>query len=484
MPVRPDPALGGRQWIDLQNDVTLKDVKLAAQEGFRSVEHLKRYTTLGMATDQGRTSNFAGLAALAAVTGRSVEATGTTTYRPPFAPVPFPVIAGPRRGELFNPPRRLPLEPAHRDLGARLRDYGGWLRPAAYGAGDEAALAQAEALEARQTAGLYDASSLGKIEVIWPGAAALVDFCNYVRMSTLDAGRARYGFMLSESGVVHDDGVVLRLAEDRFLVSASSSHTASVRLMLEEARQDRFDPGRVFVHDVTAQWTTLTVTGPRARDLILGAGIAENVAALRFMRVAETSWRGVPLRAARVSFTGDLSYELSVPARHGATLMQALDGARAAVGACWIGLEALMILRAEKGFVLVGKDTDGVTMPQDLGWTGPREKRADEYLGRRALFTPEARRADRRQLVGLEAEGDVLPVGAHAVPLEGPRRSLGFVTSSHMSPVLGRAIALALVEGGRDRLGEEVGIFHLGETRRARIVPACSYDPEGTRRDG
>ena len=485
--MRPDPALAGRQWIDPQNDVTLKDVALAAREGYVSVEHLKRYTTLGMATDQGRSANFAGLATMAALTGRSIPETGTTTYRPPFAPVPLSVIAGLRRGELFNPVKRLALEETHRAHGARLREYGGWLRPSAYRA-DEVAAAQSEALAARQGVGLYDASPLGKIEVLGPGAVELLDFCGYVRMSTLKPGRARYGFVLGESGIVHDDGVVLRLAEDRFIVSASSSHVGSVRLILEEARQDRFDPSRVFLHDVTANWVTLSVTGPRSRELLRAAGMPGELtddAALPHMSVTETQWNDRCLRVARVSFTGDRSYELSVSARHGPALHTALEAARERIGGSWIGLEALMILRAEKGFILIGKDTDGITMPHDLGWATPRDKRTDEYFGRRALFTPEARRSDRRQLVGLETEGDTpLPTGAHLVPLDGPRRSLGFVTSSYFSPILARPIALAMVEGGQSRMGEDLGVFDLGALRPARIAHACAFDPHGDRLNG
>ncbi len=483
--MRPDPALPGRQWVDPQNDVTLKDVRIAAQEGYRSVEHLKRYTTLGMATDQGRSANFAGLAAMAALTGRSIPETGTTTYRPPFSPVPLGVIAGPRRGDLFNAPRRLSLEALHRAQGAEFREYGGWLRPAAYGRGEEAEHAQAEARAARDTVGIYDASPLGKIEVIGPGAADLLDYCGYVRLSTLEPGRARYGFMLNETGIVHDDGVVFRLAADRFIVSASSSHATSVRMMLEEARQDIFDPRQSYIHDVTAGFVTLTVTGPAARGLLRAAGIPEAVlddATMPHMSVTETTWNGHALRVARVSFTGDRSYELTVAARHGAALHAALDAARAEVDGRWIGMEAVMILRAEKGFILVGKDTDGLTMPHDLGWTGPRDKRTDEYLGRRALFTPEANRDDRRQLVGLEIAGDTpLPTGAHLVPPEGARRSLGFVTSSYFSPTLDRPVALALLEGGRARIGQEVGVFHMGETALARVCPACALDPKWER---
>src|SRR5690606_9337235 len=213
-PAWPRAGAKGRQWIDLQNDVTLKDVELAARENFQSVEHLNRYTTLGMATDQGKTSNMNGLAAMAAITGRSIEATGTTTYRPPFVPVPFTVIAGRRRGELFNPVRRLVLEAEHRAAGAVFREYGGWLRPAWYGAGTAFEATQREARRARETVAIFDGSPLGKIEVMGPLASQLVDYNSYNTLSTLKPGRIRYGFMLTESGVVYDDGVTARIAED------------------------------------------------------------------------------------------------------------------------------------------------------------------------------------------------------------------------------------------------------------------------------
>ena len=478
-PMRPDPGAAGRQWVDLQNDVTLKDVALAQREGYVSVEHLKRYTTLGMATDQGRTSNMAGLAAMAALTGRTIPETGTTTYRPPFEPLPLRVVAGRRRGVLFDPPKRLTLEPQHRAAGAQLREYGGWLRPSHYGT-DEGARALAEARMTRQAAGLYDASPLGKIEVIGPGAAQLLDFCFFTRLSTLKPGRARYGLMLGENGVVFDDGVTLRLAEDRFIVSASSSHVDGVRMRLEDARQDRFDPAKVFLHDVTAHWTTLCVAGPRARDVLRAAGLPGDLddAALPHMGVQEGDWDGCPLRIARISFTGERSYEVSVPSRHAGWLEQRLVAPLEAHGGGRIGLEALLMLRAQKGYILIGKDTDGLSLPQDLGWPMRRD---DEFIGKRALMSPEARRSDRRQLVGLAVidGGGGFDPGAHLVPLTGARRSLGFITS--VAPDPDCPVALALLEGGQGRAGDIVGVFHNGAIRKARVSAPCAYDPEGER---
>jgi sarcosine oxidase, subunit alpha len=476
----------GRRWIDFQNDVTLKDVALAAREGYVSVEHLKRYTTLGMATDQGKTANLNGLAAMAALTGRSIDETGTTTYRPPFVPVPMGAVAGRRRGALLNPLRRLPLEAEHRAEGAQMREYGGWLRPAWYGPDDPELAIQREAKRARDTVALFDGSSLGKIEVIGPDAASLADFHSYNRLSTLKPGKIRYGFLLQESGIVFDDGVTLRLSEDRFLVSCSSGHTDAVRMRLELWRQDRFDARRVVIHDATAQWATLTVSGPRSRDLIEAAGIevALDDQSLPHMAFATARFDGAPLRAARVSFTGDRSYELSVPARRAAALRARLMDKLKAFGGGLMGLEALMILRAEKGFIVVGKDTDGTTMPHDLGVSGPRDSRRDEYIGKRSLFMPVASDKGRKQFVGLSvAAGEApLPTGAHVATGSGAaRRSQGYVTSSYMSPSLGRPVALGLVQEGLKRMGETVGIYHLGAERRATIASAVALDPEGKR---
>ena len=476
----------GRRWIDFQNDVTLKDVALAAREGYVSVEHLKRYTTLGMATDQGKTANVNGLAAMAALTGRALGETGTTTYRPPFVPVPMGVIAGRRRGALINPLRRLPLEAEHRAEGAQMREYGGWLRPAWYGPDDPELAIQREAKRARDTVALFDGSSLGKIEVIGPDAAFLADFHSYNRLSTLKPGKIRYGFLLQESGIVFDDGVTLRLAEDRFLVSCSSGHTDAVRTRLELWRQDRFDARRVVIHDTTAQWATLTVTGPRSRDLVEACGIevALDDQSLPHMAFATAKFDDAPLRVARVSFTGDRSYELSVPARRAGALRARLADKLHAFGGGLMGLEALMILRAEKGFIVVGKDTDGTTMPHDLGVAGPRNSRADEYIGKRSLFMPVANDKGRKQFVGLSvAAGEApLPTGAHVATGVGrARRSQGYVTSSYMSPTLGRPVALGLVEDGVKRMGEAVGVYHLGAERRATIAPAVALDPEGKR---
>ena len=480
----PKPGAKGRIWLDLQNDVTAKDVELAARENFISVEHLKRYTTLGMANDQGKTSNLPGLALLAQLTGRGIERTGTTTYRPPFVPVPLATFAGMRGGQLMNPLRRLPLEPEHRSDGALFREYGGWLRPAWYGKGGEHAQAQREALAARNTVGLFDGSPLGKIEVIGPDAAKFLDFIYYNTMSTLKPGRCRYGLMLTESGAVYDDGVLVRLDEDRFVVSCSSSHVQGVDQLLEEWRQDSFDRSRVFIHDATAQFATLTVSGPKSRDLLnaVGLDVALDDEKLPHMGLCWGRFGAEQVRVTRISFTGDRSYELTIRADRATMLWRALKETGRAFDAVLVGSEALMILRAEKGYIVIGKDTDGRTRPMDLGMTAPLAKKRAEYLGRRSLRLRGAT-DQARDLVGLESlTATPLPAGAHVIAagVEG-RRSIGFVTTSHFSPNLGRPIAMALVKGGARRTGEMVQLYHLGLSLQARIAPLCAYDPEGER---
>ncbi|MGQ3293383.1 MAG: FAD-dependent oxidoreductase, partial [Shinella sp.] len=482
----PKPGAKERVWIDLQNDVTAKDVELAVRENFVSVEHLKRYTTLGMATDQGKTSNVNGLALMAEITGRRIPEVGTTTYRPPFTPVPLASFAGARSGTRMNPLRRLPLEREHRADGAVFRDYGGWLRPAFYGVGALEECIQAEAKAAREGVALFDGSPLGKIEVIGPDAAPFLDFIYYNTMSTLAPGRCRYGFILTEGGHIYDDGVLVRLDENRFVVSCSSSHVAGVHALLEEWRQDRFDKRRVFIHNATAEMATLTITGPQAKALMetIGFGTELGDTALPHMAVVSGVFDGFAVRIARISFTGDRSYEISVPADHATALWTRLRQAGAAFGATLLGIEALMILRAEKGYVVIGKDTDGTSRPVDFGLTAPLERKKVEFIGRRSLITEDATRPDRRQFVGLEAiDGrGLLPTGAHGIEREaGVPRSTGFVTSSYFSPVLQKPIALGLIERGLSRMGDVIELQHLRDIRRARIVSVCALDEEGRR---
>lgn len=484
-PLWPKPGSKGRQWIDFQHDVTLKDVELAARENYVSVEHLKRYTTLGMASDQGKTSNMTGLAAMASTQGRPIPEVGTTTFRPPFVPVPIETFHGAARKTLNHPLKRLVLEPEHRAADAALGEYGGWLRPGWYGSGDPAGHIAYEALTVRKTAGILDGSPLGKIEVMGPDAEKFVNFIYYNTINTLKPGAIRYGFMLTEGGVVFDDGVIARHGPDHFTISCSSSHVDSVRAHLETWRQDGNDPDRIFIHDVTAHWATVTVAGPKAREIVQTLGLAIDLGTQAFPHMTHqvAVFEGAPLRIARVSFTGDTSYELSIRTSQAALLYRAIMAAGTALGAVPIGIEALSILRAEKGFIMVGKDTDGETMPHDLGFGVPRQKKTTAFVGDRSLHTDKASNPTRKVLVGLKTPkgAPAIATGAHIFSDSAPRRSIGYVTSSYDSPFLGMPIALALVEHGTERVGQEVILWHQGVEHPATLCPPCFLDPDGGR---
>jgi sarcosine oxidase subunit alpha len=343
-----------------------------------------------------------------------------------------------------------------------------------------------EALEARQSVALFDGSTLGKIEVIGPQAAEFLDFIFYNTVSTLKPGKCRYCFILTESGIVYDDGVLVRLADDHFVVSCSSSHVAGVHAILEDWRQDRFDRAKVFIHNATLNYATMTVTGPRSRDLMAAARLGIDLAdeALPHMSLTHGEFRGDPIRVARVSFTGDRSYEISIRSDKAEPLWRHLRATGRDFDASLLGSEALLLLRAEKGYIICGKDTDGLTRPADLGLDGPLKNKKVEFLGRRSLVMDEARKVDRTQFVGLEVAdgGPMLVAGAHGVEGSGKaHRSIGYVTSSYMSPNLKRPIALGLIERGMSRHGEVIDIRHFGEIRKARIVQPCAFDREGAR---
>jgi sarcosine oxidase subunit alpha len=485
-PLWPKPGSLGRQWIDFQHDVTLKDIEIAAKENFLSVEHLKRYTTLGMAIDQGKTSNMAGLAAMAALQNKPIPEVGTTTFRPPFVPVSMSLYKGASKGQLFRPLKRLPLEDRHRTAGAALGEYGGWLRPGWYGTAPAQDAIRAEVTLARQCACLFDASPLGKIEVMGPDAASFVNSVYYNNIATLAPGAIRYGFMLTEQGVIYDDGVIACMDKNRFVISCSSSHVDGVFGMLEAWRQDGNDPDRIFIHDTTQNWPTITVAGPKAREIVgaIDLGLDLSPEAFPHMTHRTGIFQGAVARVARVSFTGDVSFEISTTVEKIGALWDALLAAGAPLGAGPVGIEALSVLRAEKGYIIVGKDTDGETMPHDLGFVVPRLKKTAAFLGDRGLHTKAANAPDRKQLVGLTVPAGqaMLPVGAHVVEQVGGKpKSLGFVTSSYDSPTLGHPIALALLSRGAERMGESVTIWHMGAKRDAVVCSATFFDVEGER---
>jgi sarcosine oxidase subunit alpha len=477
-----------RAWVDLQNDVTRGDLELAVRENLRSIEHVKRYTTAGMAVDQGKTSNMNALALLAELTGCDIPSVGTTTFRPPYDPVTLGVLAGRRVGGFYHPLRQTPLDRWHLEHGGIMEDFGGWRRPAWYaraGCSREECIRQ-EKRAARTAVSLFDGSPLGKIEVRGPDAVTFLNRMYVQDMRTLAVGRTRYGIMLNEHGIVIDDGVCMRLAADHFVVSTTSGGAGRVFAAFEEWLQCEWPELRVLVTNVSSAWANVAVAGPRARDLVerLDTNVDLSAEAFPHLGIRCGTLAGVAARLARVGYTGELSYELNVPAGYGRSLWETLLAAGADFGGQPIGVEALQQLRTEKGFLHVSTDTDGRTVPDDLGMGGIVARKAEDFVGRRSLDRPDARRTDRLQFVGIAAEDPaiVLPVGAHVIArLRPPSGSEGFVTSSCASEVLGRSVALGLVRAGRSRMGEGIHVYSVGQVWPARIVSPTWYDPSGAR---
>jgi len=485
--VRRTPgSISDRQWVDFQHDVTVADLELAVRENYVSVEHLKRYTTNGMSIDQGKTSNLNALTLLAELTGRSPGEVGTTTYRPQFVPVTMGAIAGGINGDLFLPPRQLPAHAWHAANGAHFDDYGGWKRPAYYGAGDAS---RAQAIErevhvVREHVGLFDGSPLGKIEVRGPDAARFLDRVYVNNVASLAPGKCRYGVMLSENGIVIDDGVFARLAPDHFLVGTTSGQADRIAGWLEEWHQGEWPDLELVMLPVTTQWAVLNLAGPKARAVLqsLQSDIDFSAAAFPHMSLRAGEIAGYTARVHRVSFSGELSYEIAVPADRAESFAVELMRAGASHGIAPVGLEAWLVLRLEKGFLHVGSDTDGTTNALDIGFGAIVDKKSGDFIGRRSLARANDRRTDRRQFVGIEPLDAMvnLVAGSHIVTGEGnARRTEGFVTSACRSPTLGRSIALGLLEGGSARLGQTVTIFDRGWTCEARVVKPAFYDVPG-----
>ncbi|HXW73687.1 MAG TPA: 2Fe-2S iron-sulfur cluster-binding protein [Steroidobacteraceae bacterium] len=484
------PGVRGRHFIDLQNDVTVGDVELAARENYRSVEHLKRYTTTGMGTDQGKTSNVNALLVMGLSSGEAPGQLGTTRFRPPFAPVTLGAIAGRRVGSLYRPLRELPAQAWHASHGALFETYGDWRRPAAYplpGESPEAA-AQREAAAVRQRAGLFDGSPLGKLEVFGPDAARFLDLMYVGTFSTLAVGQARYGVLLNEHGTLVDDGIVARLGPRHFWVNTTTAGAERTAAAFEEWLQCEFLNLRVLVTPVTSRWANVTVAGPRAWHWLEACGLESQLspAAMRHMTLRESVLDGVPLRVLRASFSGELGYEVNLPADHAGRLLERLWERHEQVRATLYGIEALQVLRIEKGYLHIGTDTDGTTLPQDVGLARGIERKAEAFVGRRSLLRPVARDARRLQLVGLRPVDGRTPleVGAHIAPHPPPGSIEGRVTSSCLSPELGHPVALALLADGSRRTGERVQVHYLGVTTAAEVVRTPFIDPAGERVHG
>ena len=492
MPQGAGHKLKSKMWLDYQNDVKVSDVQLAAREGYESVEHTKRYTTLGMATDQGKLSNINGLAVLAGALNTDIPMVGTTTFRPPYTPVTLGALAGEARGEIFQPLRRTPMHEWHEANGAYFEPVGLWRRPYCFprmGETHEQAVHR-EVNNTRKALGLLDASTLGKIIVKGPDAGRFLDMLYTGVMSSLPIGKCRYGLMCNEQGFLSDDGVVARIDEETWLCHTTSGGADRIHGWMEDWLQCEWWDWKVYTANVTEQYAQVAVVGPNARKLLekMG-GMDVSKETLPFMQWADGVLGGFRCRVYRISFSGELSYEIAVPASEGRAFWDALHAAGAEFGAMAYGTEALHIMRAEKGFIMIGDETDGTVIPQDLGLAWAISKKKADYLGKRGQERAFLASPDRWTLVGLETlDGSVIPDGAIAVAdgvnANGQRNTEGRVTSTYFSPTLKRGIAMGLVKHGARRMGETVEFPKIGGgSVKARIVDQVFFDKDGEKQN-
>jgi sarcosine oxidase subunit alpha len=479
-------------WLDFQNDVKINDVELAAREGFESVEHTKRYTTLGMATDQGKLSNINGLAILSSSLGKEIPKVGTTTFRPPYTPISLGSIGGSARDELFQPVRKTPMHDWHENNGAYMEPVGQWRRPFCYPQAEEtyAKAVEREINQTRSSLGILDASTLGKLLVTGPDAGKFLDMLYTNMMSTLKIGKCRYGLMCSENGFLIDDGVVARIDEQTWLCHTTTGGADSIHAHMEEWLQTEWWDWKVYVTNVTEQYAQIGVVGPNARKLLekIG-GVDVSREALGFMEWKDGNLGKYDARIFRISFSGELSYEIAVPAKQGLAFWGELIEAGKEFQVMPYGTEALHVMRAEKGFIMIGDETDGTVIPQDLNLDWAISKKKDDYLGKRAQERSFMVNPSRWKLVGLETlDGSVLPDGAYAIAdgvnPNGQKSTQGRITSSYFSPTLKRGIAMGLVMNGPDRSGEIIEFPKIdGTVIRAKITSPVFYDPDGEKQN-
>ncbi|PVY60599.1 heterotetrameric sarcosine oxidase alpha subunit [Cupriavidus alkaliphilus] len=492
---REAAARGPKQFVDFQNDVAAADILLAAREGFESVEHVKRYTAMGFGTDQGKLGNINGMAILAQALGKSIPETGTTTFRPNYTPVTFGTFAGREIGDFLDPVRKTCVHEWHVANGALFEDVGNWKRPWYFPKRGEDlhAAVKRECLAVRNSVGILDASTLGKIDIQGPDAVTLLNWMYTTPWGKLEVGKCRYGLMLDENGMVFDDGVTVRLGEQHFMMTTTTGGAARVLTWMERWLQTEWPDLKVRLSSVTDHWATFAVVGPNSRKVLrkVCADIDFANAAFPFMSYRNGTVAGARARVMRISFSGELAYEVNVPANAGRAVWEALMAAGAEFDITPYGTETMHVLRAEKGYIIVGQDTDGSITPYDLGMGGLVAKSKD-FLGKRSLTRSDTAKEGRKQFVGLLTDDAqfVLPEGAQIVAPQTrvsttePTPMIGHVTSSYYSPILQRSIALAVVKGGLGKMGESVAI-PLADGRRvsAKISSPVFYDSEGVRQN-
>jgi sarcosine oxidase subunit alpha len=478
-----------KPFVDYQNDATAKDIKLALREGFRSIEHVKRYTTTGMGTDQGKLGNMHALGIIADTTGVKMGEVGTTTFRPPYTPLTFGTIVGRNVGEYFDIFRRTPMNDWHINNNAEFENVGQWKRAWYYPRGNESMYeaVQRESKATRESAGILDASTLGKIDIQGSDASEFLNRVYTNAWSKLGIGKCRYGLMLNEDGMVYDDGVTTRLGENHYIMTTTTGGAANVMGKLEDYLQTEWPELDVYLTSVTDHFATATIGGPNSKKILnkLIPDLDLSDENFPHMSFKEEKIGKINCRIMRISFTGELSYEINIQASYGKSLWEQCMDAGKEFDITPYGTETMHLLRAEKGFIIVGQDTDGTMTPIDLQMDWVVSKKKYDFIGKRSLYRSDTMREDRKQMVGLLTDdpNTVLEEGAQIISElnQTPVKMLGHVTSSYFSPNLGKSIALAVVKGGKNMMGKKLFIPMEDKTINVTVVDPIFLDKENER---
>ena len=486
------PLSKTKPFLDYQNDSTAKDIKLALREGFKSIEHVKRYTTTGMGTDQGKLANMHALGIVADTTNTNMGDLGTTTFRPPYTPLTFGTIVGRNVGQFFDIFRKTPMHDWHVDNNAKFENVGQWKRAWYYPKDGESMhdAVQRESKAARESSGILDASTLGKIDIQGTDANEFLNRVYTNAWSKLQIGKCRYGLMLNEDGMVYDDGVTTKLGENHYLMTTTTGGAANVMSKLEDYLQTEWPELDVFLTSVTDHYATASVCGPNAKKIInkIFKDLDLSDESFPHMSFKEVKLGDINCRVMRISFTGELSYEINVEASYGKYIWEKCIEAGKEFNITPYGTETMHLLRAEKGFIIVGQDTDGTMTPVDLQMDWIISKKKYDFIGKRSLYRSDTIREDRKQLVGLLTDdpNEILEEGAQIVKDENkkPVDMLGHVTSSYFSPTLKKSIALAVLKEGKKLKGQKLLVPMIDKTIKVTVSDTVFLDKENERING
>ena len=486
-------SLWSKSFIDLQNDVTTKDLKQAVLEGFNRIEHLKRFTTNSMGTDQGKISSINALGIVSKMLKKSVSEVGTTIYRPPYAPLSFSAIAGRSTYEFYDPERKTPVHPWHVNNNALFEDVGQWKRPWYFKKHNNESMEQAvqrESKQVRESAGILDGSTLGKIEIKGKDALAFVNLIYTNSFTKMKPMTARYALMLGEDGMIKDDGIVCKINDQHFITTTTTGGAANVLAHMEEYAQTEWPDMNVYMNSITEQFSTFNISGPKARTIM--SRVFNNIdfsnEKFPFMTFNKFNYLETEIRILRASFTGELGYEVYVPPKYALALWEKIFYYSKDFDLVPYGTETMHLLRAEKGYIIVGQDTDGTVTPIDLNLNWMIGKNKKDFIGKRSLIRSDIIKENRKQLVGIVPlnKSENIEEGQHIVesetlsaPIREPVKMLGHITSSYYSPTLDHCVAMALIKGGHKLIGGKAFVSTPNlKTISVQIVKPAFVDPK------